>query len=171
MPKPNRDLEVAGWSLQQVVSVSLTAALEHVQRELSTLDGYSSGAPEVAVHASAELTGPERYADARWGLTNAREDLRDAKVAVLVAIRELSELCTLVQGMRAPKVVVKPDDTKRHLCCSAQQGKHANVEWGDAHCMMPGIKAGLCQAHYMAWYRARVRDGVDVSKDHEPASL
>ena len=171
MPKPNRDLEVAGWSLQQVVSVSLTAALEHVQRELSTLDGYSAGAPEVAVHASAELTGPERYADARWGLTSAREDLRDAKVAVLVAIRELSELCTLVQGMRAPKVVVKPDDTKRDLCCTHQQGKHANVEWGDVLCMMPGVKAGLCQKHYQAWYRARLRDGIDVSKDHEPASL
>ena len=168
MPKPNRDLEVAGWSLQQVVAVSLTAALEHVQRELSTLDGYSSGAPEVAVHASAELTGPERYADARWGLTSAREDLRDAKVAVLVAIRELSELCTLVQGIRAPKVVVKPDDTKRDLCCSHQSGKHAVIEWGDALCIMPGVKSGLCQRHYMAWWRARQRDGIDVSKDHEP---
>ena len=168
MTRPNRDLEVAGWSLQQVVAVSLTAALEHVHRELSTLDGFSSGAPEVSVHASAELTGPEWYADARWGLTSAREDLRDAKAAVLVSIRHLSELCTKVQTMRAPKVVVKPDDAKRDLCCSHQSGKHAVIEWGDPLCMMPGVKAGLCQAHYMAWWRARTRDNIDVSKDHEP---
>jgi hypothetical protein len=168
MTQPNRDLEVAGWSLQQTVAVSLTAALQHVQRELSILDGYSSGTPEVAVRASADLTGPERYAHARWELTEAREQLRDAKTAVLVSIRDLSELCATVIAMRAPKVVVKPDDTKRDLCCSHQQGKHAAVEWGDPLCMMTSFKAGLCQAHYMAWFRARVRDNIDVSKDHQP---
>jgi hypothetical protein len=168
MTRPNRDLEEAGWSLQQVVAVSYTAAGEHVQRELSTVDGYGSGAPEVAVHASAELTGPERYADARWSLTNALEDLRDAKAGVLIAIRELSELCTRVQAMRAPKVVVKPEEVKQDLCCSNQHGKHAVIEWGDPLCVRRADRKGLCQKHYQAWYRARVRDNIDVSKDHQP---
>ena len=168
MTKPNRDLEQAGWTLTNVVAISLTSALEHIQRELSVLDGFSSGGPEVVVSASADLTGPERHADARWQMTNAREDLRDAKAAVLVSIRDLSELCQAVLAMRVPKVVVKPEDRKKDLCCSHQSGKHAVVEWGDALCMMPGVKAGLCQAHYMAWYRARVRDGIDTAKDFEP---
>jgi hypothetical protein len=168
MTKPNRDLDQAAWTLANVVAISLTAALEHIQRELSVLDGYSSGGPEVMVSASADLTGPERTADARWQLTSAREDLRDAKAAVLVSIRDLSQMCSQIMAMRVPKVVVKPEDRKKDLCCSHQSGKHAVVEWGDALCMMPGVKSGLCQAHYMAWYRARVRDGVDTAKDFEP---
>lgn len=171
MSKPNRDLDQAGWTLQAIIAVQLTAALEHVQRELSAIDGYGSGAPEVAVRASSDLTGPERYADARWALTDAREQLRDSKTAVLESIRDLHELCRQVLIMRTPKVVVKPEDTKRDLCCSHQSGKHAVIEWGDALCMMPSIKSGLCQKHYMAWYRSRQRDGIDVSKDHEPAQL
>ena len=171
MSKPNRDLDQAGWTLQHVVALQLTAALEHVHRELSAIDGFSSGTPEVSVRASADLTGPERHADARWALTSAREDLRDAKTTLLASIRDLSELCREVIGMRAPKTVVKPEDTKRDLCCSHQSGKHGVIEWGDALCMMPSVKSGLCQKHYMAWYRSRQRDGIDVSKDHEPAQL
>ena len=168
MTQPNRDLDQAGWTLQHIVALQLSAALEHIQRELSAIDGFGSGAPEIAVRASAELTGPERYADARWSLTAVREDLRDAKAAVQESIRDLNELCGQVLKMRMPKVVVKPEDTKRDLCCSHQQGKHACVEWGDPLCMMPSVKSGLCQAHYMAWYRSRQRDNIDVSKDHEP---
>lgn len=168
MSKPNRDLDQAGWTLQAIVAVQLTAALDHVQRELSAIDGFGSGAPEVAIRSSSDLTGPERYADARWALTDAREQLRDAKDAVLESIRDLHELCRRVLIMRTPKVVVKPEDTKRDLCCSHQSGKHAVIEWGDAHCFMPGVKSGLCQRHYMAWWRARTRDGIDISKDHEP---
>ena len=165
--RPNRDLDAAGYSLQHVIANQVTLALEHIARELSAIDGYGSGAPEVAVSASSELTGPERYADARWQLTSAREDLRDAKTRVLEAVRQLSEVCVQTIALRAPRDVVKPPD-RSGLCCTGQQGKHATIEWGDPLCMMPGIKSGMCQAHYMAWYRARKRDNIDVSKDFEP---
>ena len=168
MTKPNADLDKAGWTLQAIVAIQLTAALEHVHRELAALDGFGSGTPEVSVRASSDLTGPERYADARWTLTSAREDLRDAKDDVLRAIRELNEMCNAVIRLRAPKLVVKPEDAKKDLCCSHQSGKHAVIEWGDPLCMFTAQKSGLCQRHYMAWYRARVRDGIDVTKDHEP---
>jgi hypothetical protein len=37
--QPNRDLYQAGAALCDYVATNLTKALEHVQRELSTLDG------------------------------------------------------------------------------------------------------------------------------------
>lgn len=167
MTQANRDLEQAGWQLQTLVAVALTNALSHVQRELSVLDGHPERGEQVPVRASAELTTVERTADARWALTDAREELRDAKANVLLAIRELNELCNRVLRMRQPKVVTKPDDTKG-LCCSNQAGKHGVVEWGDPLCLRNGVKAGLCGAHYQAWYRARLRDGIDTTKDYEP---
>lgn len=165
--RPNRDLDQAGYSLQHVIAAQLTAALDHIARELNSLDGYGSGTPEVSVSASAELTAPERYADARWNLTCALDDLKDAKNELLACVRQMSEQCVRVMGMRAPRDVVKPPD-RSGLCCSGQAGKHAYIEWADPLCMMPAIKSGLCQAHYMSWYRARKRDGIDVTKDHEP---
>ncbi len=170
MTQPNRDLYQAGAALCDYVATNLTAALEHVQRELSTLDGYGGGSdPGMKVTASSELTSVERTADARWAMTDAREQLRDLKAQVLVSIRELNEYINEVQRMRVPKVVVKPEDKKRDLCCSGIAGKHKADVWGDPLCMLPAVKAGLCSAHYMAWYRARRADGIDVSKDHQPA--
>lgn len=168
MTAPNRDLEQAGWTLQQIVAVQLTAALEHIHRELSALDGYSSGSPEVSVRAESELTSVERAAEARWALSNAREDLRDQKAEVLRQIRELNDLCNLVLRMRQPKVITKPEDQKRNLCCSGQSGLHAQIEWGDPLCMMPAVKKGLCQKHYDAWRYARRRDGISTDGDYQP---
>ena len=168
MTQPNRDLEQAGWQLQSIVAVNLTNALAHCVRELSILDGFSERGDTVHVTASSEMTTVERQADARWQMTNAREDLRDAKAHVLLAIRELNELCNQVMRMRQPKQVTKPDK-KEGLCCSNQSGKEGVVEWGDPLCLDTPTKGGLCARHYMAWYRARQKAGVDISKDFEPA--
>lgn len=186
MTQPNRDLEQAGWTLQQIVAVQYTAAQDHIRRELSTLDGYPSGGGsservsgggakwrvQQDAHGDAEeiaVTGTERDAVARMDLWAAGEGLRLTQVRLLTVLRELNDMCNQVQRMRQPKVVTKPEDQKRNLCCSGQTGKHAVIEWGDPLCLMPGVKAGLCQAHYMAWWRARRRDGIDTSRDHEPS--
>ena len=169
MPKPNRDLEVAGWSLQNTISVNHTSALERLVRELAAVDGYGSGAPEVAVRSSADLTGPERHADARLEYLAMIDEVKTKGTAVLVAIRELNDAHTRAQALRAPKVIVNARD-KQGLCCSNQAGKHAVVEWGDALCMDNGDSArgGLCDKHWWRWYRARKRDGIDVSKEFQP---
>ena len=165
--RPNRDLDAAGYSLQHVIAFEHAQALEHIGRELSAIDGFGSGAPEVAVTGSSELTGPERYADARWSLTSAREALQNSKATLLEAMRNHHEMCVRINAMRVPKDVVKPQD-RSDLCCSHQGGKHAVIEWGDAFCMDRSYKSGLCARHYQAWYRARKRDGIDTSKDFEP---
>lgn len=168
MTAPNVDLWQAGTALQGYVAQNLTAALQHIARELSALDGFPERGDNVSVSATSELTSVERHADGRWQLTSAREDLRDHKAAVLLAIRELNEAINAAMRIRAPRDVTQPNK-KTGLCCSNQLGKHGVLEWGDPLCMMTAAKAGLCQAHYMAWYRARIRDGIDTSRDFEPA--
>lgn len=168
MPQPNRDLWQAGAALQDYIAHSITAALEHIHRELTILDGYPSGNDEPNVTATAELTSVERTADARWSLTNAREDLRDAKAQVLKDIRELNEMANSILRMRVPRETKQPDKTKQ--CCAAGQvGKEGAIEWGDPLCLMPAVKGSMCQAHYYAWYRHRKAHGIDTSRDFEPA--
>ena len=60
--------------------------------------------------------------------------------------------------------------TRMTICADMQAGKDGAIEWGDPLCVMPSVKAGLCSKHYYAWYRWRVTNGVDTSRDHEPAA-
>ena len=185
MTAPNRDLEQAGWTLQQIVAVQYTAALEHLHRELSALDGYPTGGGsservsgggarwrvQADEHGDAEeipVTGTEQAAVARMDLWAAGEGLRLAQVRLLTMLRELNDLCNQTLRMRQPKVITKPEDQKRNLCCSGQSGLHAQIEWGDPLCMMPAVKKGLCQKHYDAWRYARRRDGISTDGDYQP---
>lgn len=170
MTQPNVDLWQAGQQLANHVALNLSAALEHIQRELSIIDGFPERGEQVAVRASAELTTVERAAEARWQLTDAREQLRDQKATVLREIRDLNEYINLVMRLRVPKQVTKPD-AKDGLCCSNQAGRHGVIEWGDPLCTRNPTKSGLCEPHYRKWLAARQRDGVDTSKDYEPARL
>lgn len=167
----NRDLYQAGAALQDYVAQNLTNALAHIVRELATLDGFSGGQdPGMKVTSSSELTTVESQADSRWMMTNAREDLRDAKAQVLHSIRELNDLCNQVLKLRQPKVVVKPEDKLKDCCANGQKGLDGAIEWGDPLCLLSGVKKGMCQAHYMRYYRWSEAHGVDRSgKDFEPA--
>ena len=170
MSKPNRDLEMAGWSLQNIVAVNVTAALEHIARELHALDGFTGGGdPGMRVQSTSELTTVEAVADERWRMRSAVEELRDAKADVLSSIRALNELCNALQRLRAPKVPQRGTEALKGLCGSAQVGKEGADVWGDANCPMPAVKGGMCQAHWWRWHRHKRAIGVDVSRDHEPA--
>ncbi len=171
MTRPNRDLDQAGHTLQSVIALNLTNALEHIARELSILDGFPERGEQANVQATSELTSVERHADARYALTEARETLRDHKAQVLQSIRELNEYINVVMRMRQPRNVTQPK-AKEGLCCSNQAGKAGAIEeWGDALCLDMGMsnRGGLCYKHWMAWYRYRKATGVDTSKDFEPA--
>jgi hypothetical protein len=163
-----RQLVEAAMLLQDMVAPSVANASHHLRQELVITDGYSAGEPETVVRASAESSSTERAAVARMELNDMHDLMQLHVVNVLLAIRELHSVSQRAARLRAPRVVTKPDN-KDGLCCASQTGKHAVVEWGDALCLRHGVKAGLCEKHYKAWLRARHRDGVDVSKDFEPA--
>jgi hypothetical protein len=149
----------------------------HIANELSVLGWPQRSGNEG--RGTSELTTVERDADAVYRLTAIREDVRDQVVAVLMDYRgfcaHLTALGIILQTARtsglskAERAALRK--TTLDVCCDHQVGRHAVAEWGDPLCSLSGTKAGLCAAHYMTWYRARLRDGIDTSQDHQPAAL
>lgn len=167
MTRPNRRATDAGHTLQHVIARQVADALDHLRRELSLLDGYGTGSPEVAVQATAELTPVEAVADARLTITRTETQIRSDLNEIIEGIHDLHRLCNQALAMRQPRNVRKPDEAE--LCAHGQRGKEGALEWGDPLCPLPGVKGGMCQAHYYRWYRHRVDHGVDTSRDFEPA--
>jgi hypothetical protein len=165
MTQPNRDLDQAGHTLQHVLAHNLTAALEHLARELHNVDGFPERGESLGVQATSELTSTERAADVRFDLRSKLEDLRDAKAHMLKALHVLNDEINEAMRMRVPKNVKAPGKPTG-LC--DQTGKEGAIEWGDPLCPMPAVKGGMCQAHYFRWYRHRQEHGIDVSNDHQP---
>lgn len=167
MSRPNRRLLDAGHTLQQVVAHTVSDALDHIRRELTLLDGYSTGSPEVAVQSTAELTPVEAVADARLTLTTTEQQIRNDLNELVIGVHDLHRLCIQAIAMRQPRNVRKPDEAQ--LCAHGQRGKEGALEWGDPLCVLPAVKGGMCQAHYYRWYRHRVDNNIDTSRDFEPA--
>lgn len=167
MTQPNRRAADAGHTLQHVIARQVSEALDHIRRELTLLDGYSTGSPEVAVTATAELTAVEGVADARITLTRTEQQIRTDLNAIVEGVHDLHRLCVQAVSMRQPRNVRKPDDSQ--LCAHGQRGKEGAIEWGDPLCVLPAVKGGMCQAHYYRWYRHRIENNIDTSRDFEPA--
>jgi hypothetical protein len=170
--KPNQRAEQAGYRLQAIIAPNITAALEHIGRELSVLDGWPERGDSVPVSASAELTSVERAANARFELTGAREDLRDKLDDAMAAIDSLQWHVQLILRMRVPrdvKGIAKPSTLCRDGITDATRA--GSLEWHDPTCMMPAVKKGLCQIHYDArryWCKTH---GVDTSNEYEPGQV
>jgi hypothetical protein len=163
--KPNRDLYQAGQTLQDITAPNLTAALEHLARELHACDGWAEKGEQLGVHSEAELTPTERAADLRYELRNAVEDLRDAKARFLLELRNINDAINQAMRMRAPR----PTQPSKPTGMCDQTGKEGAVVWGDPLCPATAVKGGMCQAHYTRWRRHRIAMGIDTSKDYEPA--
>jgi hypothetical protein len=150
-----------GSDREKVTGSSSTIAVEHTD----------NGRPEID---HVPVTPTERAMLTRYELTAYRDDIRDAINDLVARVDAISRLLDKAERIRVPKA--ERDELERErrangqtVCCDMQHGKHGVERWGDALCTRPSVKGGLCQAHYRAWHRARVADGVDVSRDHQPS--
>jgi len=161
--------------LVETLTTNHGEAQQHVAQELSVL-GWPRRGDSVSVTGGGDgLTSVERDADLCYDLTSLREDVRDQVEATLAAYRgfcrHLEALGIILHTTRRAGLTRKERDAmkleqpKPAVCADNQHGKHGVEEWGDALCFLPSVKAGLCQAHYMAWYRRRQADGIDISRD------
>ena len=150
------------------------AAQTHINQELSVL-----GWPQRAeTRGSSDFPFVERDANISYQFTAICADMRDQRQTLTAAYHDL---CQHIKAMglviHAARTTGLSAAERKQLaaasepvCCDNQVGKHAADEWGDGNCQLAGVKAGLCLAHYMAWYRARQRDGIDTSRDHGDAA-
>ena len=148
-PRPNRRAEDAGNLLAGIIATNLTAALEHLARELQCADGFGERGDNVAVHTSGVKRPTEAAMAARYELTEAREGLRDALDEAVEAIRRLGWAAQAAMRLRAPQDVVRPSTAKlcrdgitdRTRAWAMQSPDHAT-------CMRTQERLGLCEAHY-----------------------
>lgn len=162
MSKPNRDLEMAGWSLQNNTASDYTAALDCLNRDLAASDGFTSGTEAgMAVTSTAELTSVEAAVEARWLVQERIDNLRCAHQAAREAIRALQDLC--LDAIRTRAATAPQTGT----CGTGQRNLDGHIVWGDPACPMPGVKKGMCLAHYMRWYRSQQAAGRDLSAEHD----
>jgi hypothetical protein len=191
-PKPNERVMQLAWQLERQLAMNVTAALEAINERLAHADGYPTqtigASPPDATparklegpcpngdcrhhrpcpnHDGATLTPTERAADIHYRETAAREEIRDRIEGIVISVASLDAYLRTVIGRPHAEDITQPVP----MCRDNQVGKHAVDEWGDPHCPMTADKGGLCQRHYLAWWRARDRDGINVRGDHEPAA-
>jgi len=161
--RSNRIID-AGWLLSEIVGPKRDSLYAHLRREALICDGHTgdSGEPSVSTSRNASVT--ERAAMQLYDIRNLEQDLNYLEGEMLLAIRHYAEHQQKVERFRAGGVA----PTKPSGMCD-QTGKEGAIEWGDPLCPMPAVKGGMCQAHYTAWYRHRKANGIDTSKDYEPA--
>jgi hypothetical protein len=83
---------------------NIPAALEHLNREEASLDGYSASVwPDGLPRGSGATDPVTRLLEARYTVRTAREDLRDCIEAVCQTIDSLVYLVNKSQGVRVPR--------------------------------------------------------------------
>lgn len=106
------------------------------------------------------LTPVERAASVRLDLERRSQSIEDRVKQVAVTVSDLLRDCHAAIGDRV--AVQQP------RCCEGQAGKDGSLEWGDPLCHDAPHKAGLCNRHYMAWYRHRAALGRSTADMFEP---
>lgn len=159
----DRDLTTASLICSHLAAL-LPDVRAHVADEYSQVDGFpTSSGDRVKVSASAELTVVEAQANQRLQLALDLADIEAGVRLILVTAADVQRQAQRVLGIRLAREEVRQ-------CRDHQVGKAGVHEWGDANCPRPADKSGLCQAHYMAWYRWRREHGIDTRGDHEPGA-
>lgn len=163
MTQPNARMVNASNRLHSV-AFDVTAALEHIQRELMALDWHPANTMSEGggSHGSEPSRPTERVATARHELTEQRETIRDAVDAVEELIASLAKVCQKTMGMRAPgsqlfdpdKPIVERCNGKVDATCENAASEHRNPETG-------ATVMGLCDACFLAACRVCfIRPGV-----------
>lgn len=136
------------------------------ERVKAMVDGPDVG--ESAGRSSNDTSTTERNAAEGYRIGCLLEDLRDAIYGYEIAHRHLLALAE--QGVRTRAFGASPlEPAAEKTCRDNQHGKQGAIIWGDPLCMKLPVKAGMCATHYQAWWRHRVRMGVDTSRDFQEA--
>lgn len=172
-PRSNRQY-VALAELMLILARESADALEHLLIERAAVDGWSASMRSDGMPRSASVgTIVERQIVTLADIDAQLAQVSDDMTAIASLTASALAVCRYAKGYRVAPLT---EDERRDfptpelsLCKDNQTGKEGANSWGDGVCLMPSVKAGLCQAHYMAWYRARRAAGIDTSHDFAPA--
>ena len=169
--KPNKTATDAAYRLEAIHAPNLTAALEHLLRELSLADGYGERGESVNVTSSAELTPTEAAANARYELGMMREELRDALTVAVDGIDKLGWVIQRAMRLRAPRGVQAANAAKLCRDGLTDASRPGAVEWHDPTCCAGAVSRGLCKPHYDAMRYWRATHGLEPLAELDPVPL
>lgn len=161
--RPNRRTEAVGLALTHQIAPAVTAAVAHLTRELAAFDGWAQRG-ESAGRGTSSHTIPEAMVLYRDPISRDVEDIYDAIWGLEIAAKHLAKLCGTALGRELPAAI----DVAR--CRDGQWGKDADRWSDDRKCAALPDKGQLCQRHYSAWRRHRESQGIDTTRDYEPAA-
>ena len=152
--------------LENIIANNITNGVRQLEGErINATNGPARGDTDGRSNSTTSTT--ERNASESYRLGLLIEDLRDALNGAEIAVAHLDQLARQACTTRAFGIPGQGDDEppKIPLCRDQQFGRVGVIEWGDPLCILSPVKAGLCRAHYQAWYRYRKAHGVDTGKD------
>ena len=166
--KPNKTATDAAYRLEAIHAPNLTAADEHLLRELSLADGYGERGESVSVTSSAEMTPTEAAANARYELNAMRDELRAALQEAVDGIDRLGWVIQRAMRLRAPKGVPAANAAKLCRDGLTDASRPGAVEWHDPTCTAGAVSRGLCRKHYNAMYYWRSTHGLEPLPEQDP---
>ena len=170
MTRPDTRLMRLAWLIEHGAAPGVTRARATLDEQLAQHDGWPTRGDSAGGRTSLGTSSTETAGTGRAACTAHHEQI-DRDIAELVELtRALVRMCDKISRRRAIDRNDDRNDVDVPVCFEGQLGKEGNIEWGDVTCTMPPVKRGLCQHHYDLWYRHRRAHGIDVSRDHQPAT-
>lgn len=154
--------------IERHLAPAITLARWALEAQIARIDGWPGTSTDPHVRTSRGTSSTEAAGARRAELAADYQQLHDDLVAMDTTVSDLLRMCRRIH------TGVEPDEDDHGpaipLCMEGQTGKEGSIVWGDVTCAMPAVKGGMCQAHYLAWYRHRRSAGIDTSRDHQPAA-
>jgi hypothetical protein len=165
MSRPNQRTRTLGVTLTDHLAPAVTLALDHLSRERQACDGMAAAGIPTGRGSGGSYGSRTETAALRAGRYVEQTDaIRAAIDAIETATKHLAVLVFTGLGMRVPAAA----DVTR--CREAQHGRDAGAWSDDLACSALPDKAGLCNRHYIAWYRYRRAHNIDTSGDFGPSA-
>ena len=154
--------------VERHLAPAITLARWAIEAQIDRIDGWPGTSTDPHVRTSRGTSSTEAAGERRAQLAADHQQLHDDLVALDTTISDLLRMCRRIHTGVEPA----EDDhgPAIPLCFEGQTGKEGSIVWGDVTCAMPAVRKGLCQAHWMGYYRHLRDRGVDVTKHHEPAA-
>lgn len=162
MTQPNQRLIRTAWILEKQTAMLVSHALEHIQLELSTVDGYGT-AGDGTGRSSGDASSVERAGAIRHELTGSREQIRKDIDTLVQSVDDFDGFLRKTLGNRVPRHI--PD------LCNGQKyegwlnlwrsgSKDEANGWADATCRGIAGPSGLCLRCLPRANRWRERNGL-----------
>lgn len=155
------------WRIEHQLAPAIVIARTALEARIARLNGWNTITDDPHVTTSTSGSSTERHATQRAQLTADHQQLHDDLRDIDRMVSDIIRMCgRMTSGIDTPTADL-PDVP---VCMEGLAGKDGSIVWGDPTCAMPAVRKGLCQAHWMAYYRHLRDRGVDVTKHHEPAA-